>query len=92
MTLPDGTEGKFTNEQPIEQAYIGQQVTRQDHDWLIKEFRDQRSAGNENLKDLKNRMITAAKPTILGPLAAADERLIEPNAAIKPVRLYRGYQ
>jgi hypothetical protein len=83
MTLPDGAEGKFANEQPIEQAYVGQQVTRQDHDWLIKEFRDQRSAGNESLKDLKNRMITAAKPAILGPYAAADERLIEPDAAIK---------
>jgi hypothetical protein len=83
MTLPDGAEGKFANEQPIEQAYVGQQVTRQDHDWLIKEFREQRSAGNESLKDLKNRMITAAKPAILGPYAAADERLIEPDAAIK---------
>jgi hypothetical protein len=65
MTLDDGKEGKITSEKPFDQAYTAEppQITRQDHDWLVKEFREQRSAGNENLKDLKNRMITAAKPS-----------------------------
>jgi hypothetical protein len=83
MTLDDGKEEKITTEKAFDQAYTAEQITRQDHDWLVKEFREQRSAGNESLKDLKNRMITAAKPAILGPYAAADERLIEPDAAIK---------
>jgi hypothetical protein len=83
MNLPDGEAEKITTEDPFNQAYTSQQVTRPDRDWLVSQFRTQRSAGGETLKNLTTQMITAVKPTILGPLAAADERLIEPDNALK---------
>lgn len=83
MNLPDGEAEKITTEEPFNKAYTGQEVTRADRDWLVTQFRTQRSAGGETIKNLKTQIITAAKPTILGPLAAADERLIEPDNAFK---------
>lgn len=83
MNLPDGEAEKITTEEPFNKAYTGQEVTRADRDWLVTQFRTQRSAGGETIKNLKAQIITAVKPSILGPLAAADERIIEPDNALK---------
>lgn len=67
IQLPDGNPDKVSTEKPIDDAYIAQRVTRQDHDWLIKQFRDQRTAGNETLAQKKTELRKAVESKILGP-------------------------
>ncbi len=67
MNLPEGTPQRINNENDINNSYIAGDVTRQDHDWLVKQFRDSRSAGGETFAKLRAEFIRmVAEPQIKG--------------------------
>jgi hypothetical protein len=89
MSAPDGSPDKITTEQPLRDAYVGQQITRTDHDWAVKQFRDQRSAGNETLGERKKEFVKLFEPQILGPDFGQAAGLIDPQ---RKTRLYNFIQ
>jgi hypothetical protein len=89
MSAPDGSPDKITTEQPLRDAYVGQQITRTDHDWAVKQFRDQRSAGNETLGERKKEFVKLFESQILGPDFGQAAGLIDPQ---RKTRLYNFIQ
>lgn len=64
ISLPDGNPAKITNLNEIDKAYIDQKISRQDHDWLRKNFIEARTPEGLRLTEARDEIIKAVAPSI----------------------------
>jgi hypothetical protein len=64
MKLPDGAPDRITNIRQIDDAFINNQLTRADHDWLVTKFKDDQTDDGQRLGKTQADFLNATKPLI----------------------------
>jgi hypothetical protein len=64
IRAPDGDPRKITAIQPIDDSFIGGNLTRGDHDWLVKAFKDQTTDDGMKLGKQEADFLASVKPLL----------------------------